>query len=309
MWRQRWPVRAFDYVNLGERVLRTGSFLYPGISKAFKKGHNLLQGRNRDITQKPYRRHTRKPKFANAANSTRTNSTRVTKPSMVFRRNFRSRRTFHTAPIRGRARLTAFRRSTFRGGRGSTARTVRHMMNRVVEWKHKTQNQLNVGITTAGTILDLSVIAQGQTDQTRIGDQLNMASMSFRGHVYGNIADTVPRNVRLIAFQWNNDTAPAVADILIVTAGLETSATYNTDNARMYKIRYDRVFKTNNVVASGQFMQNIKRKVVIPYDDRKVKYSAGGTAGTGKMYWLQISTAGANFPSLSVEWKINFSDP
>lgn len=185
----------------------------------------------------------------------------------------------------------------------------RSALNKVIEWKRLAGTVSNLATTNTGILSDLCVIAQGQQIDERIGNELNMSSVRIRGHLYGNAAASIPAFVRIVAFQWVPIIAPAVSDILRITAALETEAFWNRDTADMYKIRWNRTFKLSANTASGNFAIAFDKKIVIPYPDRTVKYNVGSTNGTGKMYLLYITNAVTNTPTISFESVTNYSDP
>ncbi len=304
--RGQWPLRRFDYINLAERVGRTASFLGPQLWRTGKYIHKKLQERNSELAQETKaEKENKKSKSLftklGLKGAPKTTKRKGTKRKMP--RHYGSRLT-RRRQIRGRTPLTKFRRKT-----GGSMRSFRRHLNAVLEWKYHASTQIDAAVTPAGNVLDLCIVTQGAAESQRIGNELNMSSIRIRGHLYGNTAATLPAQVRLVMFQWVPIGAPTVSDILKVIVSLETEAFWNRDTADMYKIRWNRTFKVSNVVASGEFNQLFDKKVVIPYEDRTVKFNVGTSNATGKMYIIAITNAITNAPTISWEAVMNYSDP
>lgn len=78
-------------------------------------------------------------------------------------------------------------------------------------------NQGALPVTTASSIVLLTNITQGQTDNNRIGDKVTGSSLEFRMIYYNpNDEDTAPDwSMRCTIFIWKDDSIPTAADIYI----------------------------------------------------------------------------------------------
>lgn len=157
-------------------------------------------------------------------------------------------------------------------------------------------------VGTLGFIADLSVIAQGDGDQNRQGDEAHLTSMEFKYD--WEIADVYNR-CRVIIFRWLDDAAPSIADILLggVSSVPQVYSSYNKDGRNKFNVLYD---KTEIGVErpSPNFVKfhESSRKLT-----GTLRYNAGGTAGTGHIHLLAISdSAVASDPSLTFTSRINY---
>ncbi len=156
---------------------------------------------------------------------------------------------------------------------------------------------------------DLTQVPQNQTDTGRIGDAIRTTSLDIKYGIEGNTAGAACQAVRTIVFAWVPNTNPAIGDILILTAGLETLSIYNTDNAKLFKILFDKTSVVMNDVASARKCTGqIQQKVRIPEKYRDTKFVAGGVVGSNKIWQLDVSAVGANAPTQDVITRLNYSD-
>lgn len=209
-------------------------------------------------------------------------------------------------PIRKfRRRTSSKRRPLSQAQAKAVSSLVKKGVKKMSEWKFLTTYAYG-GIDNAGSIVSLSDVAQGDTDNTRNGDSLFASSLGMRYHWVG--ADAY-NTMRLIIFQWNQDDVPSVGDILL-DVGVVSSCTenYNTDQASHYKIMYDHTITATQAVTgqgySGPFMA---KKLRVPRS--KIQFNGGGTVGTGKIYYLALSdSAAASHPSLLFTSRLNYRD-
>ncbi len=209
---------------------------------------------------------------------------------------------------RGRRPFSYFK-GIGRGRGGAVARAVKKEFDKRVEWKHHIVNLPNALCSQAGITTDLSAVPQNQTDTGRIGDALRATSISMKWGVEANPAGATAVPVRIIVFTWIPNTTPTMADILLTTGGLETLAPYNTDNAELYKIHYDRAVAVGaNAGSSNHFTNQMNVKIVIPVHLRNIKYVAAGTTGSNKLWHLRLSSVSANQPNMDAVIRLNYSD-
>lgn len=190
----------------------------------------------------------------------------------------------------------------------ATVKTVKRMINKNQEKKFY---DLVIDDTTSssGSILSLTDIAQGDTDFTRDGDQLNVKYWNFRYQMTG--ADNT-NCYRIIIFRWNVPTTyrvPVVTDILNI-AGLPVTAIPNAqyvfDNKRQkqFSVLYDKIV---GVAAAGP---GIITKATKSYlNGLPISYSSSGTDGEGKLFMLLISdSSAAAHPRLSGVFRTIYTD-
>lgn len=165
-----------------------------------------------------------------------------------------------------------------------------------------------VSVDITGSITDLTSIAQGDTDQTRDGDQLYLRSIKGKAQI--QVADTT-NIVRFIIFQWYMDTnvvgsAPTVSQILqSVGTAIGPMSGYNHDGRYNFRILYDRTCfldTTDKVQCGLQWYINKGLR-------RKMQFHGGATGGKNKIYLLLLSDSGAaTHPSVAYYNRTAYSD-
>ena len=227
--------------------------------------------------------------------------------AMPHRGSFGSRGGYRRGrTVRGfRGGNTLYKR--FRGRSNNVQRAVKRELNSRVEWKHLTLTSNAAAVPSAGAITELCLVPQGTLDVERVGDKINATSLDLRYTVTGSAAGATTQRHRIVMFQWNNDSAPVTADILILAASLETKAEYNTDRAGMYKIMFDRTVQVG-IPANGWNLSSVpfRRKFKIPNAD--IKFQAGSTVGVNKIFILELSESASNAPVRDLVSRLNFSD-
>ena len=163
--------------------------------------------------------------------------------------------------IRGKGPSSRFRRSTMMP-RTALQYQVRRTLNRLVEWKNK-RHQITWSDLTpqAGQITDITQVAQGQTDSTRIGDSLNAASIQLRGRVNYGTVGSGEGIFRLIVFQWFDTSTPVASEILNpgTVVGETTTDMYNTDMGNRFKIYMDKSYDVSANGGNPHYRQLINR--------------------------------------------------
>ncbi len=138
-------------------------------------------------------------------------------------------------------------------------------------------------VSTTGLIQDMSAVAQGSTDVTRVGDSLSPRFLQIR---YQLAAGDTTNAVRVIYFHWKPNSTPLIDDVLEV----ETSpfSAYSNDNKQEFKIVYDRL---HSVSTSGPDGPVVVRKIFGLMS--KIQYFAAGTTGSQKIWRILLSDSGA----------------
>lgn len=202
-------------------------------------------------------------------------------------------------------------------------RQVRQMLRAVQEIKVLDVNTGSTSVTTAGVTAKLSSVAQGASQNQRVGDQLLAKQLQFMYTITvgatGLIAAADQYNtVRVIIFEWHQDdglAAPTVANILDTGLSVtKTISAYNWDTNHDYRILYDQshvVFNTpiwNGAAVTwshgvgGTFATS--KPVTIPLS-HKLDYDASTTFGTRMIYALFISDS-AFTPNPTIEMTSRF---
>lgn len=160
-------------------------------------------------------------------------------------------------------------------------------------------------LTTAGVVQKLSVIPQGTTDVTRIGDAVTLTGIELKvdGNVSGGVASSI---VRYVVFQWKADdtTAPTVGDILELSVSTAPyTASYNHDKKSQYKIIDD--FRIAVSVPGPDNYQSFRK-----YYGRRflkdIRFLAAGNNGYNHVY--VISMAENAVPVNSIDTRVEYTD-
>lgn len=163
------------------------------------------------------------------------------------------------------------------------------------------------GLSYAGFIEDLTAISQGTADSNRIGDKLTPKRMEIRL----NVPDALAGTFRFIIFRWKATSVPIPGDILKpahVNTQYAPLAPYFHDQRSQFNILYDSgVLSQGSVNASKTFTFNKSMKMA----NKDVKYTAAGTAGSGKIYLLSINDGDpliSSPPQLSYIVRLTYTD-
>lgn len=143
------------------------------------------------------------------------------------------------------------------------------------------------GVSYLGSLIDLTVIAQGVTDSTRLGDSINLKSVQMK---WTWSLGTTPNTVRVIVFQWFGDAnidAPTPSSILQGTfiGGVGAPhAPYTKDSVGFKcQVVFDEVqlLDTYRPSQLGSFMITADK-----FRHKKVQYNGGGTTAVANSVWV-----------------------
>lgn len=160
-------------------------------------------------------------------------------------------------------------------------------------------------ITNAGYLLDFTVIAQGNTDTTRVGDMIYLKSLQF-GVEFVRADST--NTFRMVLFQWkppssNATNPPLMSDILLDTTYPWISP-YNHDQRKNYKILLDRRITLDSDDGTRSYRFSITRGFA-----RQVQYIGGTSVGNNNLYGYIVSdSSAASHPGIFWSGKVNFTD-
>jgi len=184
----------------------------------------------------------------------------------------------------------------------------------------------NVAVTTAGVAYKLSTVTEGAGRSQRVGDELNVRSLSIRYSIQvgatGLLAAADQFNsVRLIVLRWAQDDGayvPSTANIL--QSGSATAVLnehYNFDGRNLYKVIYDKTHVVfNSPVWNGStttwqhgYGANFASDTLeIPLNS-KISFDIDGTSAIGHYYLLAVSdSAFSPNPSLEFTTRLDFLD-
>lgn len=164
-----------------------------------------------------------------------------------------------------------------------------------------------------GNITSNSVIAQGTTASTRVGDRINIANVHFHYTISPDLANATrvqPVPVWLVVIQWfpdsNADPFADLTDVLFLSSGLTT---FDPARKGMFKVLFSRrhliAYDPANpyVQASGKcYIKGSRIRSPITYD--------GATIRKNHIYIFGYSEQadGVNAPLLNIEGIIRWRD-
>lgn len=131
--------------------------------------------------------------------------------------------------------------------KANTALKLARKLNRAVEKKYLNWQTVATS-TTAGAIIHVTQIAQGDTSSTRDGNVCTLKSIRMKGVLSG--LDDLAMVARVIIFQdlqQRPDTTPSVTDILLTA---DVYSCYNYPNSvKRFKVYYDKTWTINPEIA------------------------------------------------------------
>lgn len=196
---------------------------------------------------------------------------------------------------------------------------VKNVMDADVEDKVYTTNQLNAAAGPVdynlGTLQNLSGMAQGLTNITRIGNKIRPKSLELWGSAYAATAALASNSlVRFIIFQRNDmdPTAPTSADLL-VAASLSTGnaplSAYDAGTVpRKYKILFSTIL---NVSGLGEGVASFHKKITGKKLSMITFATNAATNGKGSIWSLIMSNqiaAAATCPAAGIVSRLVYED-
>jgi hypothetical protein len=159
----------------------------------------------------------------------------------------------------------------------------------------------------------LSAVPQGDTDNARDGDAINLIKLWYKFECYiqgiGGTND-FSNQVRLIFYQWHpmsTGAAPVPANVLLdlSVAQSATMSAYQWDNRKDYKILYDRTFNL-----SGNGPSDMGTMGTINLKNVQSRFSNGSsTLATNQIYSMVMSDSlVATHPQFNLYTRVIYTD-
>jgi hypothetical protein len=167
-------------------------------------------------------------------------------------------------------------------------------------------------VTSTGTIVDLTNIAQGVVVSDRVGDTINLRKFTVNYNVSTQNAD-IFNSVRILFFQWKPNTslvAPTVADILENVGAFATLSPYAWHFSSQYRVIYDRVHWMSGLATVPTIAGLQGHYGEIPKSYAKtLEFAPASVNGSNKVYVLSISdSAVLPFPILNLVCRTEFAE-
>lgn len=189
-------------------------------------------------------------------------------------------------------------------------REVKAMMEKALELKYLDTTQAYTQIDRGGVLATLCNVGQGNTQSTRIADQLTQKYLIFNLDAYYNptvINTDVGHKLRVILFRWvpdNGVNTPVLGSVLAQTGSvIVTSAQINwtAKIAGDIQVLFDRSFALNHasdvVVRERLNLHNVKQG-----------FAAGASTGSNQIYVLLVGddATGAHVPDVQAQYVSRF---
>lgn len=162
--------------------------------------------------------------------------------------------------------------------------------------------------TSSGTLKDLTLISQGTTSATRVGDKIMGKRLRIRGEVTSSGLNNV---VRIIVFRWMVDDtadAPQMNEILEpaqVGTALSPYAPYNSSLRNRFQILYDKNIAVQATVGTLSKLVKIDLKLA----KQQVNYQYGANTGQYHYYLAHISDDSVtSYPTIIWNCRLYFTD-
>lgn len=185
-------------------------------------------------------------------------------------------------------------------------RKIERAFTRNTEQKYWTQVQSNAPASSSGTVSDLILVPQGDTDTSRDGDRIHAKSLKIRGSVaYGGAVSIL----RFIIFQWFGADVPTPALVLITTATADViNSPKNADSFPANGSGRGRILWDHRMqVDSGGISQRTFEAELKGFKP-DLQFIAGGTSGSNHVYILTVSDLAATNPSYNFYSEMLFTD-
>lgn len=182
-------------------------------------------------------------------------------------------------------------------------RAVKRLITNRMEIKHFPIYAASTSLAAAPSYIQLTAIAQGDTDITRDGIEINLRAIVMRIAMYPGTS-TNGTVGRAILFQWKPDSnvdAPAATSILETSQTLDVYAPYSVATSQKYKILWDSIFALNLGAPP------IVRKIRVTNMIKKLKYTSANS-GTNQLYILTVNDAAVNFGTYAYGGHVEYTD-
>lgn len=188
---------------------------------------------------------------------------------------------------------------------------VKKMLKGSQETKHRdTVVSAYTTIGYAGSVYHLSDVAQGTSENNRVGDKVHATYIKLGATMAAHATENTTMRVMLIQDKLNQGTAPSAGDILEgtgVTGGYRSGiCELNVDDfPKRWRVLYDKTVRLVSGTASAVQVLKASAKINAP-----IWYSgsAGTDEGRNQIYLLLISDAAANYPSLVWNARLYYKD-
>lgn len=218
----------------------------------------------------------------------------TSKISSTRTRRYRSKRRYYRKPKTG---------YSYNQIRSIARKELMKEEKKNTELKYYDQALTSNAISSSGTIFALSNMGQGNSNDKRLGQQINPKSILMRFDLF---ASDSTNSIRLILFKWFDQASPSIATVLENTTWPTLSPLNLTNSRRSIKVIYDNLVSTSISTEITERVGKVYRKLA-----GKMNW-ADGTSGSpmgGQLYLLAVSdSSAAPHPSLDFLSRLRFAD-
>lgn len=211
---------------------------------------------------------------------------------MVYRRKY--------APRRNRRYRRNYSRST-----AATASKALYLAKKANQTELK-YNEIVSSLTptvSVPTITVLSNVAQGTTNNTRIGDIIRPTSIMYHAKYTRASGDLSPSTfIRQIVFRWIGASTPTAADILQAPVTRPMTSFKNQDQTYQSQILSDRTFRLD----LGEIEERVvKQKLKLKHF---ISFTEGASVAQRNQIWVLHLTDATVGPNVTFETRMYFKD-
>lgn len=190
--------------------------------------------------------------------------------------------------------------------KAAVARIANKVYNKKAEIKFHDADDVGSGIDSSGSVFDISLISQGDTDQTRDGDKIYVKSIIGRMTLTAGDATNF---LRVIIVQWLAENSGITITKVIQSLTGAINQSYAHDYASARKILYDKTFTLGSAnTASVPTVRTAKFMITRGFK-RTINFLGGSTDGYNKLYMVCVSdSGGVPNPTLAYSVRVRYTD-
>ncbi len=160
-------------------------------------------------------------------------------------------------------------------------------------------------MTNAGTIVNLTGVAQGDTDTSRTGDSVLAQGFLIKGYMSRTAEDSL---VRVILFK-ASDYDGALPTVTQILETAHVNSPYKKSGSFKFRILEDRTYFLNNTDKSRQHFKMHVNMNKYPWHVEYIGTTAvDASAGNNQLCILFLSYLGANYPTIDFYSRFSFTD-
>lgn len=165
------------------------------------------------------------------------------------------------------------------------------------------QGNSSISLSTSGTVIPLTSIAQGDTASGRTGNSILVRNVMIRiaSAMHASATNTFFRFMLVQDMQQQGDTTPAVTDILESSTYLSPLATANVGR---FKVLWSKTLKST---AAGSTSLLIDKYWKV-YSHVRYNGTASTDINKNGYYLLMLSSEAANTPTVVYQFKVGYHD-